>query len=222
MELFNYLINGMTTLMNWLYQLTVGAGVPSYGLAIILLTLLIKVVLYPLTQKQMKSMSAMQKIQPKVKEIQEKWKDKNQQKMQQKIMDLYKENNVNPMGGCLPLLIQLPILIALYRSLFSFPFINEEHASFIWVTNLSLTDPYFILPALAGITTYLQTKMTTSMADPTQRTMLYVMPLMIVWISSTFPAGLSLYWVTFNIAGILQQYLVNRQTMPLKEGAGGR
>lgn len=222
MELFNYLINGMTILMNWLYQLTVGAGVPSYGLAIILLTLLIKVVLYPLTQKQMKSMAAMQKIQPKVKEIQEKWKDKNQQKMQQKIMDLYKENNVNPMGGCLPLLIQLPILIALYRSLFAFPFINEEHASFIWVANLSLKDPYFILPALAGITTYFQTKMTTSMADPTQRTMLYVMPLMIVWISSTFPSGLSLYWVTFNIAGILQQYLVNRQTMPLKEGASGR
>ncbi|OPX85715.1 YidC/Oxa1 family membrane protein insertase [Pelotomaculum sp. PtaB.Bin117] len=222
MEIFNALVDGMTGLMNWLYQLTVQVGVPSYGIAIILLTVLIKMLLYPLTQKQMKSMVVMQKLQPKVKQIQDKWKNKDPKKMQQMIMDLYKENNANPMAGCLPLLIQLPILIALYRSLYAFPFINEAHASFIWVQNLSGTDPYYILPLLAGITTFLQSKMTTSMTDPTQKTMLYMMPLIIVWISATVPAGLALYWVVFNVVGAIQQYFINKQTMPVKEGASGR
>jgi len=222
LEIFNALVDGMTGLMNWLYQLTVQVGVPSYGIAIILLTVLIKMLLYPLTQKQMKSMVVMQKLQPKVKQIQDKWKNKDPKKMQQMIMDLYKENNANPMAGCLPLLIQLPILIALYRSLYAFPFINEAHASFIWVQNLSGTDPYYILPLLAGITTFLQSKMTTSMTDPTQKTMLYMMPLIIVWISATVPAGLALYWVVFNVVGAIQQYFINKQTMPVKEGASGR
>ncbi|MCG9966852.1 YidC/Oxa1 family membrane protein insertase [Pelotomaculum terephthalicicum JT] len=222
MEIFNALVDGMTGLMNWLYQLTVQAGVPSYGIAIILLTVLIKMLLYPLTQKQMKSMVVMQRLQPKVKQIQDKWKNKDPKKMQQMIMDLYKENNANPMAGCLPLLIQLPILIALYRSLYAFPFINEAHASFIWVQNLSGTDPYYILPLLAGITTFLQSKMTTSMTDPTQKTMLYMMPLIIVWISATVPAGLALYWVVFNVVGAIQQYFINKQNMPVKEGASGR
>jgi YidC/Oxa1 family membrane protein insertase len=212
----------MTLLLNWLYQLTVSVGIPNYGIAIILLTIIVKMALYPLTKKQMKSMVVMQRLQPKVKEIQEKWKNKDPKKMQQMIMDLYKENNANPMAGCLPLLIQLPILLALYKSLFAFPYINEAHASFIWVKSLSSTDPYYILPILAGLTTFLQTKMTTSMNDPTQRTMLYVMPIFIAWISGTVPAGLALYWVVFSVVGAIQQYFINKQTMPVKEGAIGR
>lgn len=222
MEIFNAIIGGMTWLLNWLYQLTVTVGVPNYGIAIILLTVIIKMALYPLSYKQMKSMLAMQQIQPKVKEIQDKWKNKDPKKMQQLIMELYKEHNVNPAAGCLPLLVQMPILIALYRSLYAFPYANPAHASFLWVHNLSDKDPYFILPLLAGVTTYLQSKLTTSSSDPTQRMMLITMPVFIAWISSTVPAGLALYWVVFNVVGGAQQYYINKQTKVVKEEAGGR
>lgn len=219
MEIFNAIVDGMTWLLNWLYQLTGSAGVPNYGIAIILLTILIKMALYPLTNKQMKSMLSMQQLQPKVKEIQNKWKAKDPQKMQQMIMELYKENNVNPAAGCLPLLVQMPILFALYKSLFAFPYINEAHASFIWVQNLSARDPYFILPVLAGVTTYFQSKMTTTTNDPTQKMMLYTMPVFIAWVSGTVPAGLALYWVVFNVVGIIQQFFINKQMLVVKKEA---
>jgi len=209
----------MTWLLNWLYQITDSLGVANYGIAIILLTVLIKMVLYPLTNKQMKSMLAMQKLQPKVKEIQDKWKDRDPEKMQQMIMDLYKENNVNPAAGCLPLLVQMPILFALYRSLYDFPYVNEAHASFIWVSNLSATDSLYILPLLAGVTTYFQSKMTTMSNEPTQKMMLYTMPIFIAWISASVPAGLALYWVVFNIVGIIQQYFINKQMASFKKEA---
>jgi YidC/Oxa1 family membrane protein insertase len=218
LPLFDALVNGMTFLLNWLYQLTVKLDVANYGIAIILLTVLIKIVLYPLTAKQMHSMMTMQKLQPKVKEIQDKYKKKDPKKMQQAIMELYKEHQVNPMSGCLPLLVQMPILFALYKSLYNFPFVNQAHASFIWVPILSKADPYYLLPILAGITTYLQSKMTTSTTDPTQRMMLITMPLFIGWIASTLPAGLALYWVAFNLAGIVQQFFINRRFAVIEEG----
>ncbi|MBE3587890.1 MAG: membrane protein insertase YidC [Thermoanaerobacteraceae bacterium] len=217
----------MAALLNWLYQFTQLIHLPNYGLAIVLLTVIIKMILYPLTVKQMRSMVAMQQLAPRVKEIQERYKNKDPQKMQQKIMELYKEHNVNPMSGCLPLLIQLPILIALYRALLHFNYADPLHARFFWIGSLSqVGDPLFILPVLAGITTYVQSRMTTNMTDPTQRIMLITMPLFIAWISSTVPAGLALYWVTFNAVGIVQQYFVNRHTRVLKEalsqGGGSR
>jgi YidC/Oxa1 family membrane protein insertase len=217
--IFNAIVDGMTWLLNWLYQITGSFGLANYGIAIILLTVLIKVVLYPLTKKQMKSLLAMQQLQPKVKEIQDKWKDRDPEKMQQMIMDLYKENNVNPASGCLPLLVQMPILFALYRSLFDFPYINEAHASFIWVHNLSATDSLYILPLLAGVTTFFQSKMTMMSTEPTQRMMLYTMPLFIAWVSASVPAGLALYWVVFNIVGIIQQYFINKQMSSFKKEA---
>jgi YidC/Oxa1 family membrane protein insertase len=217
--IFNAIVDGMTWLLNWLYQITGSFGLANYGIAIILLTVLIKVVLYPLTKKQMKSMLAMQQLQPKVKEIQDKWKDRDPEKMQHMIMDLYKENNVNPASGCLPLLVQMPILFALYRSLFDFPYINEAHASFIWVHNLSATDSLYILPLLAGVTTFFQSKMTMMSTEPTQRMMLYTMPLFIAWVSASVPAGLALYWVVFNIVGIIQQYFINKQMSSFKKEA---
>ena len=222
MEIFNAIVNGMTWLLEMLYSLTVAIGLPNYGLAIILLTILIKLILYPLTQKQMKSMLAMQQLQPKIKEIQDKWKNKDPKKAQEQVMQLYKENNVNPAAGCLPLLIQMPILIALYRSLFSFPYTNAAHASFFWIQNLSDKDPYYILPVMAGVTTYLQSKLTTSSNDPTQKMMLYTMPVFIAWVSATVPAGLALYWATFNVASAVQQYFVNKQTVAIKGEAGGK
>lgn len=212
----------MAWLLNNLYYFTSSVGLPSYALAIILLTILIKVVLYPLTQKQMKSMMGMQRIQPKIKEIQDKWKKKDPKKMQEEIMKLYKEHNINPAAGCLPLLIQMPILIALYRSLFTFDYVNPAHATFFWLPNLSDKDPFFILPVLAGVTTYFQSKMTMTGNDPTQRMMMYTMPVFIGWISTTIPAGLVLYWVVFNLASIVQQYFINKQTLPLKGEVGGK
>ncbi len=222
MEIFNAIVDGMTWLLNLIYNFTEVIGLPNYGLAIILLTIVIKLVLYPLTQKQMKSMLAMQQLQPKIKENQDKWKSKDPKKAQEQVMQLYKENNVNPAAGCLPLLIQMPILIALYRSLFSFPYANPAHASFFWIQNLSDKDPYYILPVLAGVTTYLQSKLTTNSTDPTQKMMLYTMPVFIGWISATVPAGLALYWATFNVASAVQQYFVNKQTVAIKGEAGGK
>jgi len=218
-ELFQTLVDGMTALTHWLYGITLSIGVPSYALAIIILTFLLKLVLFPLTQKQMTSMKRMQEIQPKIKEIQERYKNKDPKKMQQKIMDLYKEHNVNPMAGCLPILIQMPILIALYRSLLHIEFIDVEHAGFFWINSLADKDPFFILPVLAGVTTYMQTRLTSSTTDQTQRVMLYMMPIFIAWISTTVPSGLVLYWVTFNILSFIQQYFVNKQIEQVKEGA---
>ncbi|NQS76454.1 MAG: membrane protein insertase YidC [Peptococcaceae bacterium] len=212
----------MTWLLNNLYYFTSSVGLPSYALAIILLTVLIKVILYPLTRKQMKSMLGMQRIQPKIKEIQDKWKKKDPKRMQEEVMKLYKEHNINPAAGCMPLLIQMPILIALYRSLFVFDYVNPAHATFFWLPNLTDKDPFFILPVLAGITTYFQSKMTMTGSDPTQRMMLFTMPVFIGWIAATVPAGLALYWVVFNLVGIIQQYYINKQTLPLKGEVGGK
>ncbi|AEF95561.1 membrane protein insertase, YidC/Oxa1 family [Desulfotomaculum nigrificans CO-1-SRB] len=217
---FDYIKTGMTDLMNLLYGFTVQIGVPSYALAIIILTVIIKMALYPLSKKQMRSMVMMQKLAPEIKQIQDKYKGKDPQKMQQMIMELYKENNVNPMAGCLPLLIQMPILIALYRALYAFPFKNPAHAHFLWVESLSKTGD-IPLAILAAATTYLQSRLTTNTQDQTQRTMLYMMPLFIGWIAYTVPAGLALYWVVFNIVGTIQQWFINKETLQLKEGVTG-
>ncbi len=196
--------------IQWMYLLTGQIGLPNYGLAIIFMTIAIKVVLFPLTQKQMHSMRAMQQLQPKMQYIQEKYKD-NPQLMQTKMMELYKEHGVSPFSSCLPLLIQMPIFIAFYQSLLNFPFSVAEHASFLWIPNIGARDPYYILALLAALTTYYQSKLSSvNPQDPTQKTMLYIMPLFMAWIAATLPAGLPLYWVTFNILGIIQQLFVNR------------
>jgi len=142
-----------------MYGLTVSLGVPNYGLAIIFMTIAIKLVLFPITQKQLKSMRGMQEIQPKLKYLQEKYKD-DPQTMQAKVMEMYKENGVNPFGGCLPLIIQMPIFIAFYQSLLHFNFKVVEHASFLWIPNIGAKDPYFILAVLAALTTYIQQRVT--------------------------------------------------------------
>lgn len=197
-------------LINLIYTFTVQIGLPSYGLAIVFMTMLIKLVMFPLTQKQMRSMRAMQEIQPKTKYIQEKYKD-DQALAQKKIMEMYKEHGVSPFGGCLPLLIQMPIFFAFYQSLFHFNYLDAAHKGFLWIPDISQPDPLFILAILAAVTTYLQQKISmTENNDPTQKAMLYFMPLMMAWIAFKMPSGLPLYWVVFNILGILQQLYVNR------------
>lgn len=208
--------------IHFLYGITASIGVPNYGLAIIFITIIIKIALFPLTQKQMKSMRAMQQLQPKLKYIQDKYKD-DPQTMQMKVMAMYKDHGVNPLGGCLPLLIQMPIFIALFQSLYKFEFIDITHAGFLWIPNIGNPDPFYILAVLAAVTTYLQQKVAmVDTKDPTQKTLLYVMPLFMAWIAATMPAGLPLYWVTFNILGILQQLYVNRgqNTLQVETGKG--
>ena len=236
MNIFQAIVDGMTWLLNRLYEFSVIIGLPNYGIAIILLTIIIKIALYPLSQKQMKSMMGMQQIQPKIKEIQDKWKNKDPKKMQQLIMELYQEHNVNPAMGCLPLLVQMPILIALYRSLFNFQYADPQSAKFLWIHNLSdralpfpafASDPAgfvlsYILPVLAGITTYMQSKMTATTNDPTTKMMTITMPIFITWISATIPAGLALYWVVYNVASIIQQYFVNKQAAAVRGEASGK
>lgn len=217
-NLFNALVDAVISLTHWLYGVTVSAGVPSYALAIVMLTVIVKLVLFPLTQKQMVSMRKMQQLQPLIKEIQEKYKNKDPRKMQEKMMALYREHNVNPMSGCLPVLIQMPILIALYRALLNIEFIDVEHAGLFWIESLKGTDPYYVLPVLAGLTTYMQSRLTTSPTDQTQKIMLYTMPILIAWISTTVPAGLVLYWIVFNVLGYLQQFYVNVKTREVEEG----
>lgn len=203
-----------------MYGITVSIGLPNYGLAIILMTILIKLIMFPLTQKQMKSMRGMQEVQPKMKIIQARYKDEPQV-MQSKIMELYKQHGVSPFGGCMPLLIQMPIFIAFYRSLFGFEFKEVAHAAFLGISNIgesvwALTINNgeiwtLYIPVLAGLTTYLQQKISTiDTKDPTQKTMLYMMPVFMGWIAATMPAGLPIYWIVFNILGILQQLYVNK------------
>lgn len=206
--------------IQFMYGITVSLGLPNYGLAIIFMTIIIKVVLFPVTQKQMKSMRAMQELQPRLKYIQEKYKD-DPQTMQAKVMGLYKEQGVNPFGGCLPLLIQMPIFIAFFQSLIKFDFVEKAHASFLWIPNIGSPDPYYILAVLAAITTYLQQRVSmVDTKDPTQKSMLYIMPLFMAWIAATMPAGLPIYWVMFNLLGILQQLYINFSNEKAKMDTG--
>ena len=201
-----------------LHSLTDMAGVGSYGLSIILLTIIIKMILYPLTVKQVKSMKAMQELSPKMKKIQEKYKD-NPQVMQQKVGALYKEAGVNPLAGCLPLIIQMPILMGMYYALYNFTYPSPEAAQFLWLPSMSQADPLYILPVLSAFTTFLQQKMTTTEMNQQMKVMMVVMPLFIGWISLTFPSGLVLYWVTMNVVQIAQQWWMYRGEDTKKEAA---
>ncbi len=202
----------LSTALNALYSFLEIVGVPNYGWAIALLTILIKILLYPLTKKQIESAKAMQRLQPQMKKIQEKHKD-NPQLMQQKMMELYQKEGANPMSGCLPMLAQMPILMGMYYTLYNFDYGNAD-PSFLWVPHLSNTDPTYVLPFLSAATTFLMQKtMSSSSADgnPQMRIMMAIMPIFIGWISLNFPAGLVLYWVVNNLAQIAQQLWMNRK-----------
>lgn len=209
-----------------LYQVTVMIGFPSYAMAIILISILIKIILFPLMQKQMKSTMNMQEVQPKLEYLQKKYKN-NPEKMNEEVMKLYKEYNVNPMSGCLPLLIQMPILIGLFGALRQYDFDPIEHATFFWIPNLADKDPLFILPVLVAATMFLQQKIsmaTTPQAaeNPTMKTMLYVMPAMMLFVCWSMPSGLCLYWAFFSILSIVQQFFMNKQKRKEMEARAAR
>lgn len=206
------LISGVITA---LYDVTVAIGFPSYALAIIMISILLKIILFPLMQKQMKSTMNMQEIQPKLEYLQKKYKS-NPEKMNEEVMKLYKEYNVNPMSGCLPLLIQMPILIGLFAALRQYDFVNAAHATFFWIPNLGDKDPFYILPILVALTMFVQQKISMGSneavaANPTMKTMLYIMPAMMLFVCWSMPSGLCLYWAFFSILSIVQQFFLNKQ-----------
>jgi YidC/Oxa1 family membrane protein insertase len=181
----------------------------NYGFAIILLTICIKLIFWPLTQKSYKSMKGMQKLQPEMKRMREKH-GSDKQKLNQEMMKFYKENKVNPLGGCLPMLIQIPVFFALYRVLLSS--IELRHAPFmLWLTDLSAKDPYYVTPIIMGVTMFLQQKMTPTSLDPMQEKMMLFLPIIFTFMFLNFPSGLVIYWLVNNLLTILQQYLIRRQ-----------
>ncbi len=215
----------------------------NYGIAIILMTALIRLILYPLMQKQMVSMREMQKIQPLMKAVQEKYKN-DKERLNKELMALYKEHKVNPMSGCLPLLIQMPILILLFQVLREFNTkiyaVYNGNPGFLWLKDLSLPDQLIrlpgsgifgiqylgIMPFLIGGSMYIQQKMTSTdgttgkdggSAQQTQKMMTIMMPLMIGFMSFTLPSGLTLYWFTSTLLGIGQQYLINKKMPTIVE-----
>lgn len=214
----------MTVFLQWLFELSSKIGLPYYGVAIIIFTVIIKILLYPLTWKQMSSMRKMAALGPKMKELQKKY-GKDKQKLQQKTMELYSREGVNPYAGCLPILLQLPVFFALYRTLIAFPYGTDASA---WFLGFNLTVAYglslsyhLILPLIAGLSTYIMSKVSTSMstktgstpagAEQTQKFMLIFMPIFLAYIVATLPSGLGLYIITMNIMSILQTIYINKK-----------
>ncbi|WP_449538284.1 YidC family membrane integrase SpoIIIJ [Ferdinandcohnia sp. Marseille-Q9671] len=196
--------------LSWLITYFAELTAENYGLAIIIVTLLIRFALLPLMIKQTKSSKAMQAIQPELKSLREKYSSKDQatqQKLQQETMQLFQKHGVNPLAGCFPLLIQMPILIGFYHAIMRTREIAEHN--FLWF-DLGDSDPYYILPLIAGVTTFIQQKITMMGMDnnPQMAMMLWLMPIMIVVFAISFPAALSLYWVVGNIFMIVQTILI--------------
>lgn len=197
----------MQMALTFFYNLTGKIGFPNYGLAIILLTVVIRMLLFPLTAKQLKSMEAMRQLSPKLKELQEKYKN-DQPRQQQEVAKLYKTAGVNPLTGCLPLLVQMPLLTGIFYAIRTFHYVSQP--SFFWIRTLAGSDPLYIMPLLAALTTYVSSRQT--MLDSGQQTkiMQMLMPLFIGFMTLRFPAALGLYWVSGNLIQILQQRLLYR------------
>ncbi|MCH1626786.1 YidC family membrane integrase SpoIIIJ [Fredinandcohnia quinoae] len=207
--------------LSWLIKFVAEHVGNSYGLSIIIVTILIRLVLLPLMIKQTRSSKAMQAIQPELKSLREKYSSKDQktqQKLQQETMQLFQKHGVNPLAGCFPLLIQMPILIGFYHAIMRTRAIAEDN--FLWF-DLGEADPYYILPIVAGITTFIQQKITMMGMDnnPQMAMMLWLMPIMIVIFAINFPAALSLYWVVGNIFMIVQTILIKGPD--LRQAASG-
>ena len=182
----------------------------NYGFAIIIITVILKFIFFPLTHKSYKSMKEMQKLQPKMNKLKEKFKD-DRDGLNRAVMELYREHKVNPLGGCLPMIVQIPVFFALYKALmFS---IELRQAPFmLWIQDLSAKDPYYVTPIIMGVTMVVQQKMTPSTGmDPVQAKMMMALPVVFTFMFLNFPSGLVLYWLVNNILTIAQQYYINKK-----------
>lgn len=192
----------------WLLS-RINSVVGNYGISIILLTVVVKAIFYKLSETQYRSMAGMRRMMPKMQQLKESYGD-DRMKLQKATMDLYKKENINPFGGCLPMLVQMPVFIALYWVLLES--VELRHAPFmLWITDLSVRDPLLILPLLMGATMYLQTTLSPAPADPMQAKVMKMMPVMMAILFLWFPAGLVLYWLTNGALGILQQWYITRK-----------
>ncbi|GAB4512337.1 MAG: membrane protein insertase YidC [Sulfuricaulis sp.] len=190
-------------LLSWFHRL-----LGNWGWAIILLTVLIKAVFYPLSAKSYKSMAHMRKMQPKMQALKERYGD-DRQKLNQAMMELYKTEKINPLGGCLPILIQIPVFLALYWVLLES--VEMRQAPWIlWIKDLSAQDPYYVLPIIMGVSMFIQQKLNPQPLDPIQQKVFMVMPFMFTAMFLFFPAGLVLYWTVNNILSIAQQWRITR------------
>jgi len=190
----------------------------SYGLAIIILTVIIKVILLPFGFSQISMTQKMQAIQPELEELKKKYRN-DPQKLQKKQLELWQKHGINPLAGCLPMLLQFPFLIAFFQVLYGFDYIGASQ--FLWIPDLSRPDPIYILPILAAATTYWQTRIASASSDPSQKSMMYIFPIMIGWFSTRYAAGLSVYWVVSNLFQIVQQYLMPKPKAGAAKGETG-
>ena len=201
---FNLLAQPLFVVLNFFYGFF-----KNYGVAIILLTVLIKIIFWPLTHKSYSSMKSMQKLQPEMQKLREKFKN-DKERLNKEMMTLYKTHRVNPLGGCLPMLVQIPVFFALYQVLLNS--IALRHAPFaFWLTDLSAKDPYYITPILMGASMFVQQKMTPTTADPMQAKIFMMMPIVFTFMFLNFPSGLVIYWLVNNLLTILQQYFIHRK-----------
>jgi len=194
----------------------------NYGIAIIMLTALVNLITFPLTRKQLQASQKMQEIQPELRKIQEKYKN-DKEKSNQATMEFMKENKVNPLGGCLPLLIQFPIIIAVFQLLKQPEMISQTVPNFsplflFW--DLTKADPFYILPIMAAAATFFHQRLV--ITDPKQKLMLYIFPIMILVISVNFPSGLILYWFTNSLFSVGNHYLMKKNNTDLLKSANSK
>ena len=200
---FTFISKPLFKVLEWFHGL-----VGNWGWAIVLVTLLIKLILFPLSYKGMMSMQKLKDLAPQMKELKEKH-GKDPQKMNAKMMEMYKKNGANPMGGCLPMILQIPIFFAIYRVLLNAVELQGAEWA-LWITNLSVMDPYFVLPVLMGASMWYQQKITpNTMTDPMQQKIFQWLPAVMTIFFVTFPAGLVLYWLVNNVFTIAQQFVIN-------------
>ncbi|WP_457597264.1 membrane protein insertase YidC [Hydrogenimonas sp.] len=201
---FTFIAAPMFKVLLWLHGF-----IPNWGWTIVALTILIRILLYPLTYKGMVSMHKLKQLQPKIKELQQKYKG-DPQKLNMHMMELYKKHKANPLGGCLPMLLQIPVFFAIYRVLLNA--IELKGAPWIlWIQDLSVMDPYYVLPVLMGASMWAHQRVTPSnFTDPMQEKIFKWLPVIFTFFFVTFPAGLVLYWLTNNIFSIAQQLMINR------------
>lgn len=204
---FDILARPLLAALNFCYNHIV----KNYGVAIILLTVLIKILFWPLTHKSYKSMRDMQKLQPEMQRLREKY-SKDKERMNKEIMELYRNNRVNPMGGCLPMFVQIPVFFALYKVLLGSIALRHEPFVF-WIQDLSAKDPYYITPIIMGVTMFVQQKMSPTSMDSQQAKIMLVLPVVFTFMFLNFPSGLVLYWLVNNVLTIVQQWFINRGGM---------
>jgi YidC/Oxa1 family membrane protein insertase len=181
--------------------------IPNYGLVIIIFSIILKIIFYPLTHKQLEATRKMQQLQPQLAALKEKYKN-DPQRLNKETMALYKKGGANPLGGCFPLLLQMPIFFALF-SVFRSTIELRRAEFFLWIKDLSVKDPYLVLPIVMAVTMFIQQKMTVK--DPKQAAMVYLMPAIMFFFFMNFASGLVLYWTVFNILSIIQQVFVERK-----------